>query len=370
MLADLEDSAAQLNTIAQARLDSIGSSHMDGSELGLSTTSLKAHTKQTVKSMREVYEHVKRLSEVVASQMDPRSATEAVCEHWWAIIRFLAPDSSFDLLMYYALVPKAIAEDLKRMMGCEFVYNTTDRVVDKTSYSFAATLVGGAVEEQFGYPRAFGMPHWRPPLVMEKIDKKTTGRIIENSDGVWASVGNARRVLCRCDVRNLASAVRKHRKSDPLDPFVISDKHLALAWRGMLRLCKLLARMREQMLRTWMRQTVAVAYCNAEREMQEITDEIECLESMRTEQESLIGTSLPVLRVGDILLERRIDEDEASDADDQRPLVRFADEPTIPDGGAREKGWALMLDARRRGRHAHEQDVERRGRGRNYRSWH
>lgn len=342
VLADLEDSAAQLNTIAQARLDSIGSSHMDGSELGLSTTSLKAHTKQTVKSMREVYEHVKRLSEVVASQMDPRSATEAVCEHWWAIIRVLAPDSSFDLLMYYTLVPKAIAEDLKRMMGCGFIYNTTDRVVDKTSYSFAATLVDGAVEEQFGYPRAFGMPHWRPPLVMEKIDKKTTGRIIENSDGVWASVGNARRVLRRCDVRNLASAVRKHRKSDPLDPFVISDKHLALARRGMLRLRKLLARMREQMLRTRMRQTVAVAYCNVEREMQEITDEIKCLESMRTEQESLIGTSLPVLRVGDILLERRIDEDEASDADDQRPLVRFADEPTIPDGGAREKGWALM----------------------------
>ena len=47
----------------------------------------------------------------------------------------LAYDQSFDLYMYYILIPLIVEEQMKRALGCGFVFNTTDRVIDKNSYS-------------------------------------------------------------------------------------------------------------------------------------------------------------------------------------------------------------------------------------------
>ena len=130
--------------------------------------------------------------------MDPRSVTERECELWWAQIRTLAADAAFDMLMYLVLVPRALVEMMKRMMGCFFIYNTTDRKVDKTAYNFRAVL---GTTKPIGFLRFFGGPAHKPPQVMEKVEKRTTGRIVADRGGIWAGIGNVHRVARRLDVR-------------------------------------------------------------------------------------------------------------------------------------------------------------------------
>ena len=50
-------------------------------------------------------------------------------------MRTLASDAAFDMLMYVMIIPRAVFEILKRLLGCGFVLDTTDRVHDTTSYS-------------------------------------------------------------------------------------------------------------------------------------------------------------------------------------------------------------------------------------------
>lgn len=47
----------------------------------------------------------------------------------------LAHDQSFDLCMYFILIPLIVEEQMKHALGCGFVFNTTDRAIDYNSYS-------------------------------------------------------------------------------------------------------------------------------------------------------------------------------------------------------------------------------------------
>ena len=47
----------------------------------------------------------------------------------------LAHDQSFDLYMYFILIPLIVEEQMKRALGCGFVFNTTDLAIDYNSYS-------------------------------------------------------------------------------------------------------------------------------------------------------------------------------------------------------------------------------------------
>ena len=89
---------------------------------------------------------------------------------------------------------------------------------------------------------------------MNKKDK----RIERNNDGKWHGIGNTIRVDRRCDERRITKATRRFMLADG-DGSVLSNEELRLAQIGMRRrLRRGLARMREQMLRTRMRQATAV----------------------------------------------------------------------------------------------------------------
>ena len=219
------------------------------------------------------------------------------------------------------IAPRVMIEMIKRLMGCGFVYNLQDRLHGCESYHFEP-LGGG----DYGLAFLLGTSWFKPRLRVNKKDK----RIERNNDGKWHGIGNTIRVDRRCDERRITKATRRFMLADG-DGSVLSNEELRLAQIGMRRrLRRGLARMREQMLRTRMRQATAVPVNLSERDCLELRGEIEFEDNPPPQS---AASSLPLLRVGDILLERLLSMAGTDDHDD--------DDASEPRGPAGRK-WGLM----------------------------
>ena len=302
ILPDLKKWADELDGIRNRRADACGCPGGQGPELMLDGRSLDGHTKVTVPSMFAAYEYIKSFDPCVAENLDPRAVLEKVIEFHWAKARTLAQDRAFDLVEYLVICPRVQMETMKKYLDCGFNYDTKHRKIDKTSYAFE-NVVKATSQRKIKFQEIYGGPHHKPPTIMERTgpphNRRLTGRVVPNSNGVWDAVGDTRRIPRRLDARYLQSQLRKFYNTNP-DASALSEKDLHLARNGMRRLRRILARMRETMLRTRMRQTVSTPYQLIERDALDLADELTYINRVLGSGGDLSGCD--ILRVGDLLL--------------------------------------------------------------------
>ena len=301
-MQELEEIAAELNEINQCRADAIGVQHGRGDTLQMDTNSLRAFTVGTVNSMREIFDRINAVDPSVAAKLDTRNATEKECELWWALIRSAALDPAFDMLMYIIVKPKVTIEHWKRLTNCFFNYETTDRAVDNTSYCFRSF----DIPKYISFLRLFGASLHNPPRIMERSgpvhSRKVTGDIVASDAGVWEGIGSVTRVERRCDQRHLAEQQREYeRNNQGGDVNDWADGQIGDALRAMDTIRRFVKRMREQMLRTRMRQANGTSCKVLARE------EIDEIREVEYSNQPVSGSpllKLPLLQRGTLLVER------------------------------------------------------------------
>ena len=198
----LREAAEGLRAIGRERKDAVGLEKGGGPEGMMYSGSLAAHIDTSVASMELVGDHLQEL--VPRYSLDTRSSTEKPAERHWAVIRVHTQDGACEQCMYVKLVPIIFIEMLKQITDVGFLYETTDRKIDKASYSIK-TL---AVDFVMKYATLMGTSYHRPRRVAERTAPRgaraLTGRIIANGAGIWETLGQAFRFERRTDERRLA----------------------------------------------------------------------------------------------------------------------------------------------------------------------